>query len=128
MGNEQRRVLIVHGYSDLRRSLSLFLYQHGYEDEAVGDGSEAIKIIASNDIRAIITGTGYPHVDEFADYLSRTKSERPVIIASSWPRTHQYVSEAMKKFGTTNFIPVESLSDQEAVIVTALNMICPTQP
>jgi signal transduction histidine kinase/CheY-like chemotaxis protein len=82
---QRGRILLVEDDPLVRRAVTRFLVAEGYEVLAVGDGEEALSVIASvGEIVCVVTDLSMPRLDgeQLANELSRIHPELPLVLMS----------------------------------------------
>lgn len=95
---EQKKILIVDDDGSMRHMLSLILKREGYEVQAVGKGSEALNLVASESFDFILSDVVMPGMGglELLQALKEKKVETTVIMMSAYGNLDTAV-EAMKR-------------------------------
>ena len=95
---EQKKILIVDDDGSMRHMLSLILKREGYEVQAVGKGSEALNLVASESFDFILSDVVMPGMGglELLQALKEKKVEATVIMMSAYGNLGTAV-EAMKR-------------------------------
>jgi two-component system response regulator AtoC len=95
---EQKKILIVDDDGSMRHMLSLILKREGYEVQAVGKGSEALNLVASESFDFILSDVVMPGMGglELLQALKEKKVETTVIMMSAYGNLGTAV-EAMKR-------------------------------
>lgn len=95
---EQKKILIVDDDGSMRHMLSLILKREGYEVQAVGKGSEALNLVASESFDFILSDVVMPGMGglELLQALKEKKVETTVIMMSAYGNLSTAV-EAMKR-------------------------------
>ncbi|MCJ7494667.1 MAG: sigma-54 dependent transcriptional regulator [Deltaproteobacteria bacterium] len=95
---EQKKILIVDDDGSMRHMLSLILKREGYEVQAVGKGSEALNLVASESFDFILSDVVMPGMGglELLQALKEKKVEATVIMMSAYGNLDTAV-EAMKR-------------------------------
>ncbi len=95
---EQKKILIVDDDGSMRHMLSLILKREGYEVQAVGKGSEALNLVASEFFDFILSDVVMPGMGglELLQALKEKKVEATVIMMSAYGNLGTAV-EAMKR-------------------------------
>ena len=95
---EQKKILIVDDDGSMRHMLSLILKREGYEIQAVGKGSEALNLVASESFDFILSDVVMPGMGglELLQALKEKKVEATVIMMSAYGNLGTAV-EAMKR-------------------------------
>ena len=95
---EQKKILIVDDDGSMRHMLSLILKREGYEVQAVGKGSEALNLVASESFDFILSDVVMPGMGglELLQALKEKKIEATVIMMSAYGNLGTAV-EAMKR-------------------------------
>ncbi|MDH4267947.1 MAG: sigma-54 dependent transcriptional regulator [Deltaproteobacteria bacterium] len=95
---EQKKILIVDDDESMRHMLSLILKREGYEVQAVGKGSEALDLVASESYDFILSDVVMPGMGglELLLALKEKKVEATVIMMSAYGNLGTAV-EAMKR-------------------------------
>ena len=94
---QQKKILIVDDDGSMRHMLSLILKREGYEVQAVGKGSEALNLVASESFDFILSDVVMPGMGglELLQALKEKKVEATVIMMSAYGNLDTAV-EAMK--------------------------------
>ncbi len=115
------RILIVDDELNMRLVLAAMLKREGYEVASAADGSEALQILKSGRIAAVITDLKMPRIDgmELLNRVSQEYPEVPVIMITAHGTVATAV-EALKK-GALDYItkPFE-LEDLKHVVTKAI--------
>ena len=115
------KILIVDDELNMRLVLAAMLKREGYEVASAADGSEALQILKSGRIAAVITDLKMPRIDgmELLNRVSREYPEVPVIMITAHGTVATAV-EALKK-GALDYItkPFE-LEDLKNVVSKAI--------
>ena len=95
---ERKKILIVDDDGSMRHMLSLILKREGYEVHAVGKGSEALDLVASESFDFILSDVVMPGMGglELLQALKEKKVETTVIMMSAYGNLGTAV-EAMKR-------------------------------
>lgn len=95
---ERKKILIVDDDGSMRHMLSLILKREGYEVQAVGKGSEALNLVASESFDFILSDVVMPGMGglELLQALKEKKVETTVIMMSAYGNLGTAV-EAMKR-------------------------------
>ena len=95
---ERKKILIVDDDGSMRHMLSLILKREGYEVQAVGKGSEALNLVASESFDFILSDVVMPGMGglELLQALKEKKVEATVIMMSAYGNLGTAV-EAMKR-------------------------------
>jgi len=95
---ERKKILVVDDEESMRHMLTLILKREGYEVQAVGKGSEALKFAESESFDFILSDVVMPEMDGLAllQALKQKKVEASVIMMSAYGNLDTAV-EAMKR-------------------------------
>jgi two-component system response regulator AtoC len=95
---ERKKILVVDDEEPMRHMLTLILKREGYEVQAVGKGSEALKFAESETFDFILSDVVMPEMDGLTllQSLKQKKVEAPVIMMSAYGNLDTAV-EAMKR-------------------------------
>ena len=95
---ERKKILVVDDDGSMRHMLSLILKREGYEVQAVGKGSEALNLVASESFDFILSDVVMPGMGglELLQALKEKKVETTVIMMSAYGNLGTAV-EAMKR-------------------------------
>jgi len=99
-----KKVLIVDDEKNIRISLSNFLRVEGFETLSSADGSEALKIIAKEDVDAVILDLLMPGIDgmEILQIIKKENENIPVIMLTAHGNTEKAVQAI--KMGAYDFL------------------------
>src|SRR5512145_896077 len=115
------RILIVDDELNMRLVLAAMLKREGYEVASAADGAEALSILKSGPVAAVVTDLKMPHIDgmELLNRVSMEYPDIPVIIITA-NGTVATAVEALKK-GALDYItkPFE-LEEMKSVISKAI--------
>jgi two-component system response regulator HydG len=86
MTRARPRVLIADDNLEMARTIAEGLSDRGYETVAAGGGRQAVEVLASNKLDAIVTDLRMPDVDGMAVLAAarRIDSHRPVIVMTAF--------------------------------------------